>query len=197
MSANDKTPRPSATHGWKGLGHSRHFVQFYDDDAVLLDSICGYVGGGLLGGCGCIVIATAQHLRGISERLSARGFDIESATGWGQLVTLDADEVLPQLMIDGQVSEARFNEIVGSVVASVEAERPCVLAYGELVALLCEQGRHDAAIQLERMWNALARRHGFRLFCAYPIRAFDGAIHPNAYSDVCLEHTAVIPAERY
>jgi len=47
-----------------------------------------------------------------------------------------------------------------------------VHAFGEMVALLCQDGLFDAAVELEGLWNELAARFRFHLFCAYPSRLF-------------------------
>jgi hypothetical protein len=61
-------------------------------------------------------------------------------------------------MVDGWPDEQRFAEVVGTVVqrmAQNGSRRVC--AFGEMVALLWAEGRHDAAIRLEELWNDLAR----------------------------------------
>jgi len=179
------------------MGTSRHFVQFFDREAVLLDSVCGFIGGGLLAGEACVVIATAAHLDGIHRKLVERGFDIDAARKWQQYVTLDAAQTLARFMVDGMPDERRFNEVIGPVIAAAEEGHPRVLAFGEMVALLCAEGNHEAALQLEKLWNALSKRYGFSLFCAYPMDVFDGDKHVEAFAAVCAEHSGVIHAESH
>lgn len=188
---------PSPTGGWKGMGASRHFVQFFDRDAVMLDSVCGFLGGGLLAGDACVVIATPAHLDEIDRLLLARGFDLDAAREWKQYVTLDAGKTLARFMVDGMPDADLFHEVIGSVIASAEQAHPRVLAFGEMVALLCLEGKHDAALELEKLWNVLARRHGFSLFCAYPMNSFDGDTHAKAFADLCAEHSGIIHAESH
>ena len=52
--------------------HARHVVQFYADDAFLVDELSRYIGSALAAGDGAIVIATKAHRDGISQRLKAR-----------------------------------------------------------------------------------------------------------------------------
>src|SRR5260370_29005270 len=66
-----------------------------------------------------------------------------------------------------------------------------------MVALLCADGKIDAALKLEQLWNELARSHSFHLYCAYPMKSFDQKSHSQAFRNICGEHTHVIPAEDY
>lgn len=68
-----------------------------------------------------------------------------------------------------------------------------MIAFGEMVGLLSHDGKHDAAIELERHWNQLAIRHAFSLFCAYPRTAFS-ANDRQAFERVCREHASVLAA---
>ena len=65
--------------------------------------------------------------------------------------------------------------------------------YGEMVAVLWDQGNVAAAIELERLWNELADSNPFSLFCAYPIRAFDLDAGAERFRKICAQHSAVIP----
>jgi hypothetical protein len=101
---------------------------------------------------------------------------------------LEADAVLAQFMVDGWPDPARFEAAVGSTVAAACAGGTTVHAFGEMVALLCARGRHNAALRLEALWNDLARRHVFSLFCAYPWNAFPTPDLAQAFRRVCAEH---------
>ena len=60
-----------------------------------------------------------------------------------------------------------------------------------MVALLCAEGKHDAAVRLEELWNSLAGRHAFHLFCAYPTHLFASADQVLAFQKVCSAHDHV------
>jgi PAS domain S-box-containing protein len=72
-----------------------------------------------------------------------------------------------------------------------------VRIFGEVVALLCADAQHDAAVRLEELWNELVRKHRLSLFCAYPIDAFSREAHGAPFRRVCEEHAHVIPAESF
>ena len=76
-------------------GHdSSHLVQFYEDDAYLVDSVGRIIGASLEEGEGAVVIATPPHRDLIEERLRDRGLDLQSLTEQGRFLSLDASETL-------------------------------------------------------------------------------------------------------
>ena len=174
-----------------------HFVQFYESDDYLHNSLGEYVGAGLDGGDACVVVATGARRAWVDEHLRARGHDTRAARGRGQFFSLDAAETLSKLMVGGRPEPARFEEVVGRLVERAGGGRRRVRIFGEMVALLWADGNRDAAIRLEGLWNDLRRRRPFQLFCAYPIRHFGADAQAGPLGHVCAEHTRVIPAESY
>jgi PAS domain S-box-containing protein len=57
-----------------------------------------------------------------------------------------------------------------------------------MVAMLCAQGHYDAAVELETLWNGLARRLRFSLFCAYPLGLFSGTERALAFQQLRAAH---------
>ncbi|HXS67878.1 MAG TPA: PAS domain S-box protein, partial [Candidatus Polarisedimenticolia bacterium] len=68
-------------------------------------------------------------------------------------------------------------------------------AFGEMVALLWAEGKGEAALQLEQLWNQLSRQYSFSLFCAYPMQGFGLASHSDAFDHICQAHSHVLPTE--
>jgi PAS domain S-box-containing protein len=57
--------------------------------------------------------------------------------------------------------------VVGGLIARISSHgKRQVNAFGEMVALLCEQGRYEAAVRLQQLWNGLAELQEFSLLCA-------------------------------
>jgi PAS domain S-box-containing protein len=173
-----------------------HFVRFYDEEKLLLDEVAEFIDASLRASGTGIAIATAEHLDALRTRLA--GFGSTRGTGWfpGRLITLDATETLATFMVEGWPDEERFFASVGSVVASACAGGGMVNAFGEMVALLCDDAKYDAAGRLEELWNRLGERHDFALFCAYPTRQFADAERAAAFQHVCRVHTHVGRSEQ-
>jgi signal transduction histidine kinase len=175
-----------------------HFVQFYEQDDFLLDEVSGFIGAGLQVGQAGVVIATRQHLDGLKQRLKTdRGFTGAALDG-DRYIALDAAATLPKFLIDGRPDEGRFADVIGPVIelAAQNGNRP-VRAFGEMVALLWAEGKHDAAIHLEEMWNDLAKTHSFSLLCAYPMGGFRDEEHGSSFLHICKAHSHVRPAESF
>jgi Signal transduction histidine kinase len=179
------------------MSESEHFVQFYETDNFLLDSLNGFIGKGISAGDACIVVATEAHREGLETRLRDSGLDVDAARSSGQFISLDAGETLSSFMIDGQPDAVLFRKVVGDLITRASLGRSRVRIFGEMVALLWAEHKQDAAIHLERLWNDLGETHPFLLFCAYSMNGFNGDVHAAPLVDVCTTHTRVIPAESY
>jgi len=186
---------------WADHNQSAHVVQFYGDDGFLLDELSRFIGPALGAGEAAVVIATKEHRDGLCRRLQMWGLDPNWAVVQGRYIALDAAETLSKIMVGGWPDAARFAEVVGSLIATIAAgpggEPRRIAAFGEMVALLWVDGKPDAAIRLEQLWNDLARIHRFSLRCAYPISSFYREEHGELLLKICAEHSNVIPGESY
>jgi PAS domain S-box-containing protein len=153
-----------------------HSVHFYDEDASLVEKVAAFVGNEPV----AIVIATPQHLQEIRICLA----DAMPA----RLIALDAADTLSLFMRDGWPDEQRFDESVGKVVREACADGKTVRAFGEMVALLCAEGKYDAAVRLEQLWNKLAETLRFSLLCGYHWNLFPTADMAQAFEHVCHLH---------
>jgi PAS domain S-box-containing protein len=172
-------------------GEHSHFVQFYDDATQLMTEVAAFIDQALRAGGTGIVIAAPEHIIDLAPRLSGLGSTASAAWYPGRLVVLDARITLEQFMVDGWPDANRFEAVVGKLVAEVCARGGAVHAFGEMVALLCADGHYAAAIELEALWNQLAARFGFSLFCGYPWSAFSSHRDTTAFQQVCAAHDRV------
>ena len=173
--------------------HARHHaVQFYGTEQSLFTTVGGFLSEGLVTGQPALVIATDAHRQGILGQLRARLIDVEQATGLGDLVMLDADEVLELFMKGGRPDPEAFERAVGDLIAQLLRGRPrtIVRAYGEMVDVLWKRGHTDAAIALEILWNKLAGSYGFALLCGYSMGNFYKQVQQ--FQDICGQHTHII-----
>jgi hypothetical protein len=166
-----------------------HFVEYYDDAGSLTDSVRTFVSVGIGRGDAAIVIAEREHLEAFEAALG-RVVDLGRARARGAYVSLDADETLASFMEDGMPDAARFEAVVGDAIARAAAGGRRVRLFGEMVAVLWRQRNVAGALALEDLWNRLAERYRFRLFCAYPTSAFDG--DPAATEAVSRRHSHIV-----
>jgi len=176
-----------------------HIVRYYERDEPLVSEIAHFVGAGLAAGQPAIVIATPTHRDALERRLNAQGIEISDARRSGRYVPLDAAETLARITSDGWPDPVKFGEIVGGLVGQAAAlsRWDHVVAFGEMVALLWADGRKDAALRLEELWNDLAKSHSFALLCAYPIAAFGAHADEPLFDSVSELHSEVQPTESF
>jgi DNA-binding NarL/FixJ family response regulator len=170
----------------------RHEVQFYSDDLALIEGLVAYLADSLKAGNRTVVIATEAHRQAINHRLWAQPLDWPAVTEEGLYISLDTANVLSEFMDDTGPNRARFFSFFeplfqpAQTVARDRGRR--MVAFGEMVALLCAQGKPWAALEVEKLWNEVLRVHDLHLRCAYPLTT---PFEEQMYAQICREHDAV------
>jgi CheY-like chemotaxis protein len=182
---------------WHSAREHQHFVQFYERDTFLIQSLERFVSAGLTTGGAAIVIATRAHREALEREWHAHGIDVDAARKRGQYTAVDAREALAQFMRAGKPDERRFGECIGGLIAGARQRCDDVRAFSGMASLLWTEGQRDAAFRVEQLWANLTQRHAFAVFCAYPMSCFDGDGSRRSLFDVCDAHAHVIPAESY
>jgi signal transduction histidine kinase len=196
-SGNDLPPALLARQG----GRHFHTAQFYAESQYLLDELNRYIGTSLQAGDSAVVIATKEHRDNLAQRLRSSGVDLSGVIQQGRYIALDAADTLRTFMVDGMPDAALFTQSVGIVleraINAAAKTNPHISAFGEMVALLWQQGNPEAAIQLEQLWNEIGRLFPMSLHCGYPISVFDREDHGDLFLKTCAQHSHVIPVESY
>ncbi|HEX7054964.1 MAG TPA: MEDS domain-containing protein [Burkholderiales bacterium] len=191
----------NAATGWRPLlGQAtlrEHIAQVYQDEHFLADVVSEYVAGALRHGQAALLITTAAHRRLFEAALGAAGVDMAAAAARRQVVFLDAERMLEELMHGGMPEARAFRGGLGDAVTALGLQYPAVRAYGEMVDLLWQQERRDAAACLEQHWNDLLGVQAFSLLCAYRIDNLDAGSYGGPLERVCQAHTHLIPARDY
>lgn len=174
-----------------------HDVQFYESDEFLFGSVADYLSTGVRLGQPIVVIATGAHRRGYRDSMRARGANPDDLTEGRDIVWLDARETLSAFMEGGQPNAELFDLTVGSVFEALRRDRPYVMirAHGEMVDILWREGRADAALAVEQLWNDLASRHSFSLLCTYSRQTLAQVIRADGVEQICGCHARVLPSE--
>jgi len=115
---------------WGEIAPSEHIAQFYEDDVVLLDTLVGFIGGGLKSGESAIVIATADHLKALEERLDASSVDLATARSQEQYISLVAEEALARFMVKQWPDEKLFSDLVTELIGRARARNRRVRRLG-------------------------------------------------------------------
>lgn len=177
---------------WGEISPCEHLVQIYQDEDVFLDSLEGFVAGGIVAGDGVVVIATPPHLTSLNARLLRRNIDVDSATRNDQYIALDAEATLAKFMVMGWPDEDFFRALVNNILVRAKGNNRRVRAFGEMVALLWARGNTGATVHLEHLWHRLCHEQSFSLFCAYPKIGFTRNVSASI-KDICEAHSRVVP----
>jgi hypothetical protein len=175
-------------------GHD-HVVLFHANEKELADQVCEHLFDSGEPGT-VIVIATPQHRRLIRERRTEAGMDVRAEWAQGSFVALDASETMASFIVEGWPDAAAFWQTMSPVLKQALARPGPVRVFGEMVALLWDDGQPGAAVDLEALWNELARQYSFTLLCAYPAESVTAAEHADELAQICTAHSAVLSGVR-
>lgn len=164
---------------------SDHIVQFYETDDFLMPEIERFVRAGLQIGEVSVLVATTAHIKKLAPLLKQE-----------KCIAIDAHMALSNFMIRGKPDAARFSRFANSAIEAASARGGTrIRAFGEMVGILATDGQHAAALELEGLWNETIARHGFPLYCAYPMSAFLNPGEEAALANICNAHSHVSPPE--
>jgi hypothetical protein len=179
---------------WAEIAPSEHLVHIYSNDSVFLDMLEGFVAGGLAAGEAIILIATPAHRAGLEQRLVNAGNNLPLARRQNRYLALDAERALAKFMMRGWPDDILFKSFIEDLLQQAGAGEPVprrVRAFGEMVALLWQQGYTGATVRLEYLWQQLCNDRGLSLFCAYPKLGFTQPADISI-KEICSTHSKVI-----
>src|SRR5215813_5273742 len=143
---------------WGEIAPCDHTVQVYENDKIFLNTLESFAGAGLIAGDSIIIIATGEHLKALEDRLANQGFNMRFLSSSDRYIGLNAKETLEKFMVNGWPDEKLFMDCITKVISRGQKNNSKVRAFGEMVAVLWQQGLKEAAIRLEKLWNTLHHR---------------------------------------
>ena len=177
---------------WGEIAPCDHVLQIYETDGIFLDTLTGFVGGGINANESCIVIATRNHISALEDRLRSAGISIPRLIEDNRYFAFDAEEILSAFMINGWPDEDKFNKTLFSMLTKARGpNNRKIRAFGEMVAILWAQGNTGATVNLEHLWSKFSARESFCLFCAYPKSGFTEDI-TDSIRHICCAHSKMI-----
>jgi signal transduction histidine kinase len=174
-----------------------HIVRLYEDEQSLYKTVADIVTQGLAQGEPCLLIATREHVAGITAELGIRGQDCEALEKTGRLIGVNAQEMLRKLAPAAELDADLCRRVLGDLISGVaESSDSNLVVYGEMVDLLWKSGNPQAAIRLEQIWNDLQKDYPIRLLCGYAAQMF-GCEDRAVLELVWNQHTLCLPSENY
>ena len=173
----------------------RHDVVFYSNDMICMDALADFTAKSLKAGKTAIVVATKPHREGFLQKMKTDyvEVDIDGAIQQGACITLDSIETLSAITVNGEPDRDKLFESVGGLIESAtkRTHDQRLAACGECAPLLWADGKKEAAIRIEQLWDELAKTYGMDLLCTYPLSGFQEKEHNVGFKRMCAEHTAV------
>jgi hypothetical protein len=127
--------------------------------------------------------------------LKAQGLDVDAATQQGTYIQLDVNKTFSTFMVDDMPDSARFFPVVGGLIeAAAKAARQQhhgVVVCGEGTSVLWAEGKADAAIRVEQLWDEVGKTFAVDILCGYALSSFHGKEHEHVFQKICAQHSAV------
>jgi DNA-binding NarL/FixJ family response regulator len=178
----------------KTIGHS-HEVAFYGDDESFLIRCTRFIGAALANGDAVIAIMTPSHHNRLRQKLESEGCDVAEAMEKRRYFAMEPSDLLSIFLVNGQPDAGRFLKAAGDLIATVlkaaTGKHPRLAVCGECPALLHAEGKAEAAVEMERLWNELASAYNVDSLCGYPIERFRSEEQGSIFQRICAEHSAV------
>lgn len=174
-----------------------HVVQIVDNDDFLASGVALFAAEGLQRGEAVILTGTEAHLRALRRELLAKNVDYDAAVRRGQLSVNEVQRCLEGILYHGMPDAAAYDAMVGAALAKARAAYSAVRWWGESGSFLHLHGNAKAAVALEELRGAAARKHGVGILCSFLCDRFDPRSYDGILRDVCSVHTHVIPADDY
>jgi DNA-binding NarL/FixJ family response regulator len=172
-----------------------HEVVFYHDDASFVKSFSGFIKAALESGNAVVVVATESHLVNLRRTLQAQGVDVPAAVEQEVYIALNVGEVLSTFMVGGLPDRVRFlsvaSDLIRTATKAVNGKHRGVSACGECAPTLWGERSAEAAIQVEQLWDEVARTYGVDILCGYSSGSFHGDKDSYIFQKIRAEHSSV------
>ena len=173
-----------------------HEVQFYSEEAVLLERVSRFVGAALDAGGVVVGFVTEQHRNIFVEGFQSKGLNVRAAIQQGTYRLFDVTDAISEFMVNDLVDPVRYlggmADLVESSLRAATSNHPRVAVYGELAVPLLAQGNADAVLQLEQLSDQFANEYELDILCTYPVKRTRRKEPPAAVRQkICAEHSTV------
>jgi DNA-binding NarL/FixJ family response regulator len=176
---------------------SRHELQIYPNDASFLEGFAKFIAGGLNAGNAVVVIATETHRQGLFQKLKSEGFDLDALIRSGSYTAIDVYESLALFMSNDKLDPARLGHAVSRFVNTASKEPAGatrrVTACGECAPLLWTEGKLDAALRMEELWDEASHKYGLNSLCGYLSGTLEGEKGHKIFQKISSLHATPVP----
>jgi DNA-binding NarL/FixJ family response regulator len=172
-----------------------HEVEFYSDHAAFVLGFTRFIEAALEAGNAVIVVATHSHRKSLLQRLQEHSMDIVAAIEQGRCVFVDVADVLSTFMVNDHPDPGRFlqaaSNLISAAAKALRGDHRRVAVCGECAPTLWEQGKVDAAIEVERLLDEAVKSRNVDILCGYVLSTFQREQQRHIYDKICAKHSAV------
>jgi hypothetical protein len=169
-----------------------HEVASYRDDSSFIDGCTRFIETALNNGNPAIAILTEAHRSSIQLQLQIR--NVAALKQEGLYIPFDVNEALSMFMVDDWPDATRLVEWFGNAIkraARATTGQPSRVAIcGECAPILWAQGKSDAAIQLEHIWDTIAESHAVDILCGYSFATLRRSENSHIFQRIRAVHSA-------
>lgn len=173
---------------------SVHVVASYHDDASFVEDFARFIEAALKIRNPVIVIATESHRNALLQGLRARGWDMDAAIQGGSYVSLDAGDTLSKFMVNDWPDAGRLLKMVDELIKeankAMQGTHSKVAVCGECAPTLLAQGKAEAAIEVEHLWEHIAKSYNVDILCGYLTGDFPSRENSPIFERICAVHSA-------
>lgn len=172
-----------------------HEVQFYSDEPSFLDGFTRFISAALKAGNAALFVGSTAHRYILYEKLHKESAETRAAIRVGKYVALDAVELLSNFMVNDMPNSTRFLKATDDLIVAASKwkndERLRVAICGECAPILWAEGKADAAIRLEELWDEIAGTYDVDVLCGYLRKSIHCEEDDYTFRRICEEHSAV------
>lgn len=173
----------------------RHLAHFYSEPEARDRAVADWVRPALESGGGAILVCTPANATNVRGRLIELGLDAPTLERDGRLLIVRARDLMDRFMDHRGPRSDAFHELARDLLVKVRVgcgdARAPVRVWGEMVHLLWEGGRGDAAHRLEQLWNEALPEKGVELLCSYDVGKANDAAKDRLRQDVLSTHVGL------
>lgn len=173
-----------------------HEAHFYSDDACLVAGFTSFIETALAGGKAVVLIASESHREALDQQLRLCGRDVTDAIKQRRYIPLDVDQRLSKFVVNDLPDPVRFfkaaHKLIEGAAQTASGEHLRVAVCGEGTSTLWAKGNADAAVQLERLWDDIAKTYELDILCGFLLRPSQGEQESDTYAKIGAAHSAIV-----
>jgi DNA-binding NarL/FixJ family response regulator len=169
-----------------------HEAVIEPDERALVERYALLAEDALKGGDAFVLVVDPVRVEGVEELLRSRGVDVDGERGRGRYVLLNLADALAACVVEDSPDPARVwadgTGVILRAASRLKADTRRVWLCGECSPALLRNGKADAAIRLEQLWDELCLTYNLRVVCGY---AAPDVSHGDAFERIRAIHSAV------